>query len=116
MCVYCNVCNYVQTLNMLFWLNAVVSLRNVIKKLQNCFFFFQLSTFSHFLGMTPQKACRNYLSAKSTFKAAQKLTPSQFCSKDALNEAIFPKNGNFGTRATAVSFLSCFSHETQISF
>ena len=36
---------------------------------------------------------------QSTFKAAQKLTPSQFCSKNALNEAIFLKNGNFGTHA-----------------
>ena len=68
------------------------------------------------LGMSPQKVCQNYLGTKTTSKAAQKHTPSQFCSKKALNEAIFRKNGNFGTHAIAVSFLSCFSLETQLSF
>ena len=52
--------------------------------------------------MNPQKVCQSYLSTKSTFKGAQKLKPIQFCSKNALNEAIFLKNGNFGTHAIAV--------------
>ena len=46
--------------------------------------------------------CQNYLGTKSTFTAAQKLTPSQFCSNGALNKAIFPKK-----HAIVVSFLSC---------
>ena len=66
--------------------------------------------------MTPQKVCRDYLGTKGTFKAAEKLTPIQFCSNNTLNEVIFWKNGNFGTCAIVVSFLSCFPHETQISF
>ena len=66
--------------------------------------------------MSPQRVCRNYLGIKSTFKAAQKLTPSQFCSKDVLNEPIFPKDSNFGTYAIVVCCLSSFSRETQISF
>ena len=56
------------------------------------------------------------LGTKITFKAAEKLTPIQFCSKNMLNEVIFLKNGNFGTHAIVVSFLSCFSHEIRISF
>ena len=87
-----------QTLNMILLVNTVVSPRNVIK-LQNCSFLY---------GMTPQKVCQNYLGTNSKFKAAQKLTPSQFCSKNALNEAIFLKNGNFGKHVIVVSFLSCF--------
>ena len=55
------------------------------------------------------------LGMERTFKAAQKLTPSQFSSKSALYEAISLKNGNFGTHYIAVSFL-CFLHKTQISF
>ena len=69
-----------------FWLNAVVSPRNKIQ-----FFFFPY------------------------YNAAQKLTRSQFSSKNALYEAISLKNGNFGTHYIVVSFL-CFLHETQISF
>ena len=88
-----------------FWLNAVVSPKNVILKLQNCFFFFVCClVFTIFLEMSPQKVCHNYLGPKSTFKAAQKLTPSQFCSKNALTEAIFLKYGNFGTHAIVLSF------------
>ena len=80
-----------QTLNMLLWLHAVVSPRNVNKR-QNCFFLSSYCVFfTIFLRMSSQKLCQNYLVTKSTFKAAQKLTSSQFCSKNALNEAIFPK-------------------------
>ena len=69
-----------------------------------------------FLEMSPQKVRRNYLGTKSTFKAAQGLTPSQFWSKNAINEVIFPKYFDFGTYANVVSFLSWFSRETWISF
>ena len=79
-------------------------------KLQNCFFFSSYSVlFTFFLKMSPWKVCRNYLGPKSTFKAAQKITPSQFCSKTALTETNFLKNGNFGMHAIVASFLSCFS-------
>ena len=66
--------------------------------------------------MGPQKVCQNYLDTKSTFKATQKLTPSQFCSKNALNEAMFTKNGNFGTYAIVVSFLLCFCTRLRFHF
>ena len=103
-----------QTLNMLLWLHAVVSPRNVNKR-QNCFFLSSYCVFfTIFLRMSSQKLCQNYLGTKSTFKAAQKLTSSQFCSKNALNEAIFPKNGSFGKHSIVVSFLSRFLYRAQI--
>ena len=47
--------------------------------------------FTFFLRVSPLKVCGNYVGTKSTFKAAKKLTPSQFCSKNALKlvSAIF---------------------------
>ena len=67
-----------QTLNIhLLVKNAVVSPKNKMKKLQNSFFSPPTMYFlPFFLRMSPQKVCRNCLSTKSTFKAAQKLTPS----------------------------------------
>ena len=78
--------------------------------------FFSLPTvyfFTIFVGMSPQKVCQNDLVFGTKAYQSSSLTPTQFCSKDALNEAIFPKNSNFGTHAVAF-FLSCFSHKTQI--
>ena len=95
-----------------FWLNAVVSPRNVIKKLQNCFFSLLLCTFHHFSRNDSKRVCRNYLGTKSTFKAAQKLTPSQFCSENVLNKAIFPKNANFGIRC--ILFIMFFARDSDI--
>ena len=57
-----------------------------------------------------------FLDTKGTLKAAQKLTPSQFCSKNALKEAIFLKNGNFGTDAIVVFFLPCFCARLRFYF
>ena len=105
-----------QTVTCSFCLNAVVSLWNVIKKGYRIVFFFFLLLLTIFLEMSPQKVRRNYLGTKSTFKAAQGLTPSQFWSKNAINEVIFPKYFDFGTYANVVSFLSWFSRETWISF
>ena len=100
-----------QTLNMLLlvkWCNF--SQKCDKKSYRIAFFLFLLCIFYHFSLYTPQMVCQNYLGTKSTFTAAQKLTPSQFCSNGALNKAIFPKK-----HAIVVSFLSCFSGETQIS-
>ena len=98
-----------QTPNMFLLVNAVVSPKNTIKKLQNCIFFsYYCALFTIFHEMCQQKLCRNYLGTKSTFKGAQKLTLNQFCSKNALHEAMFWKNSKFLTHAIFMSFLSCF--------
>ena len=66
--------------------------------------------------MNPQNVCQNYLGTKSTFKEDHKLTSSQFCSKNALNEAILLKNGSFETHAIVMYFISRFSCKTQFHF
>ena len=74
------------------------------------FFFFSSNCvlFTIFLEMSPQRVCWNYLGPNIIFKTAQKLTSSQSCSKNALTEAIFLKNGNSGTHAIVFSFLLFF--------
>ena len=106
-----------QTLNMLLLVKCCSFSQKCDKKVTELLFFsYFCILFTIFLRMSLQKVCQNYLGTKSTFKAAQKLTPGQFCSKNALNKTIFLKNGKFGTHAIVVSFLSCFFHESQISF
>ena len=78
-----------QTLNMLFLVKSCSFFQKCDKKVAELLFFSSYCVLcTIFLGMSPQKACWTYLGTKSTFKAAQKLTPSQFCSKKALNEAL----------------------------
>ena len=86
-----------QTLNVLLLVKCSSFSQKCDKKSYRiAFFLFLVCYFYNFLEMTPQKV---YLleGTKSTFKAAPKLTPCQCCSKNALNEAIFPKSCNFGT-------------------
>ena len=105
-----------QTLSILLLVKCCSFSQKCDKKLQIFFFSSYCILFTIFLKVSPLKVCRNYLGAKSTLKAAQKFMPSQIWSKNALNEKLFLKNGNFETHAIVVSFLSCFSCETLISF
>ena len=87
-----------QTLNVLLLVKcSSFSQKCDEKSYRIAFFLFLVCSFYNFLEMTPQKVYLHDLGTKSVFKVAQKLTPCQCCSKNALNEAIFPKSCNFGT-------------------
>ena len=102
-----------QTLNMLFLVKSCSFFQKCDKKVAELLFFSSYCVLcTIFLGMSPQKACWTYLGTKSTFKAAQKLTPSQFCSENVLNKAIFPKNANFGIRC--ILFIMFFARDSDI--
>ena len=90
-----------RTLNMIGKTLNLIKCCSFFQKCDNkdteLFFFLYCVNFTIFLEVSPQEVYRNYLGTKNTFKAAQKPKPSQFCSKNSLNEAIFPKNGNCQT-------------------
>ena len=66
-----------QTLNMLLLVKCGSFSQKRDKKVAEFLFFSSYSVlFTIFLGMSPQKVCRNYLGTKSTFEAAEKLKPS----------------------------------------